>query len=78
MKTNMVNTMIAAVAAGASSAFAATTGAGNDGSGPLLWFFIGFGVLVVMIQVVPSVILFVSMLRGLFSASDKAVHLPKV
>jgi len=78
MKTNIVKTVIALLSACAASAFAATTGTAGEGSGPLVWFLIGFGVLVIMLQAVPAVILFVSMLRGLFSAHEKEAHLPKV
>jgi len=77
MKINIIKTAIALLGACAASAFAAT-GAAGDGSGPLVWFFIGFGVLVIMFQAVPAVILFVSMLRGLFTTAEKEVHLPKV
>ena len=78
MKTNIIKIVIALLGACAASAFAATTGVVGEGSGLLVWFFIGFGVLVVMLQAVPAVFLFVSMLRGLFSASEKEAHLPKV
>jgi len=78
MKTNMIKTLIALVAAGATSAFAATSGVAGEGSGPLVWVFLGFTVLVVMLQAVPALILFVSMLRGLFSSYEKEATLPKV
>lgn len=78
MKINIIKTAIALLGACAASAFAATTGTAGDGSGPLVWFFIGFGVLTIMLQAVPAVILFVSMLRGLFSAPAKEIHVPKV
>lgn len=78
MKTNIIKTIIALLGACAASAFATTTGTSGEGSGPLVWFFIGFGVLAIMLQAVPAMILFVSMLRGLFSAPEKEAHLPKV
>lgn len=78
MKISIIKTAIALSGACAASAFATTTSAAGDGSGPLVWFFIGFGVLAIMLQVVPAVILFVSMLRGLFSAAEKEASLPKV
>lgn len=78
MKTTITKMVIALLGACAAAAFAATTGTVGEGSGPLVWFFIGFGVLVIMLQAVPAVILFVSMLRGLFSAPEKEVHLPKI
>jgi hypothetical protein len=78
MKTNIIKTVITLLGACGASAFAATTGTAGEGSGQLVWFFIGFGVLVIMLQAVPAVILFVSMLRGLFSAPEKQAHLPKI
>ncbi|MDD2309137.1 MAG: hypothetical protein PHH91_06100 [Desulfuromonadaceae bacterium] len=76
MKTNMIKTVIALVVASATSAYAAVTGAAGEGSGPLVWLFIGFCALIVMLQAVPAVILFISMVRGLFSASEKKVVVP--
>lgn len=78
MKTNIIKTVVALIGAGATSTFAAATGTAGEGSGPLVWFLIGFGALIIMLQVMPAIVLFVSMLRGLFSASGKEVHLPKV
>jgi len=77
MKTNMIKTLVALFVAGAASAFAATSGVASEGSGPLVWVFLGFTVLVVMMQAIPALILFVSMLRGLFSPSEKEATLPK-
>ncbi len=78
MKTNIIKIVIALLGACAAASFAATSDVAGEGSGPLVWIFLGFGVLVVMLQAVPALILFVSMLRGLFSASEKEAHLPKV
>ena len=78
MKTTILKTVLVLLGAGVSSAFAASTGAAADGGGPLVWFFIGFGAMVIMLQAVPALILFVSMLKGLFAASDKEAALPKV
>ena len=77
MKTNTVKIAIALIGAFAASAFAATTGTTGEGTGPLVWFFIGFGALVIMLQAVPALFLFTAMLKGLFSASDKPAALPK-
>jgi hypothetical protein len=77
MKTNMIKTLIALFTAGATSAFASTSGVAGEGSGLLVWAFVGFAVMVVMLQAVPALILFVSMLRGLFSSSEKEITLPK-
>jgi hypothetical protein len=77
MKSTFIKLAIALSGAGAATVFAATTGAAGEGSGPLTWFFIGFGVMVIMLQAVPALILFASMLKGLFAASEKEVTLPK-
>ncbi|GFE60745.1 hypothetical protein [Geobacter sp. AOG2] len=42
----------------------------GEGLGLLATFFIAFGILIVMFQFIPGVMLFVGMLKGLFSASD--------
>ena len=78
MKTNIIKSIIALVGACAASAFAASAGISGQGSGPLVWFFIGFGVLLIMLQAVPAIILFISLLRGLFSTSEEEVTQPKV
>lgn len=77
MKTNILKTAIALVTASASSAFAATNGAAGEGNGLLVWIFIGFMVLVIMIQAVPAIVMFASMLKGLFSTPTKNANLTK-
>ncbi len=77
MKTTIFKAVLALLGAGASSAFATSTGSAADGSGPLTWFFIGFGVMVIMLQAVPALILFASMIKGLFAAPEKEITLPK-
>jgi hypothetical protein len=52
----------------AGSAFA-DTGAGAAENGWLWMIFLGFGAMIVAFQLVPSMILFGSMLRGLFSTA---------
>ena len=54
----------------AGSAFA-DTGAGGEESGWLWMLFLGFGALIIVFQLVPSMILFGSMLKGLFSSTVK-------
>ncbi|MGB4599925.1 MAG: hypothetical protein WBI04_08110 [Trichlorobacter sp.] len=78
MKTTIVKTVIALGGAVASAAFAATSGVGGEGSGLLTWFLIGFGVMVIMLQAVPAMILFASLLKGLFADQHETSHLPKV
>lgn len=75
MKTTLIKLAIAVTGAGAASAFAATTGVPGEGSSPLIWAFIGFGVMVIMLQAVPALILFASMLKGLFASSAKEITL---
>jgi hypothetical protein len=77
MKATIIKSIIALLGAGAASAFAATTNLAGEGSGPLTWFFIGFGVMVIMLQAVPALILFASMLKGLFATSEKEITIPK-
>lgn len=47
--------------------------AGGEGEGLGLWtiLFLGFGALVIAMQAVPAVVMFVSMLRGLFRAAPE-------
>jgi uncharacterized membrane protein len=77
MKATIIKTAIALVGAGAASAFAANTGTAGESNGLLVWFFIGFGVMIIMLQAVPAMILFTAMLKGLFAAPEKEVPLPK-
>jgi len=77
MKATIIKMIIALSGAGAAAAFAATTGAGAEENGLLIWAFIGFGVMVIMVQAVPAMILFASMLKGLFAHSDKEITVNK-
>jgi hypothetical protein len=77
MKAKITKLVIALTGAGATSAYAAATNSATEGSGLLVWFLIGFGVLVVMLQAVPALVMFVSMLKGLFGSTDKPATLPK-
>lgn len=49
----------------------ADAGASADENGWLWILFLGFGALIIVFQLVPSMILFGSMLRGLFSTPAK-------
>jgi hypothetical protein len=51
----------------------AATEANPEGSNLLLAVFLGFGAMIVVFQLIPSLILFGSMLKGIFSRSDKQV-----
>ena len=70
MKKAIINSLI--ILAGLStSAFAAAETAGQ-GSNFLLTLFIGFFALIIVCQLVPAVLLFTGMLKGLFSREHKA------
>ncbi|NJD37314.1 MAG: hypothetical protein FIA89_03170 [Geobacter sp.] len=69
MKT-IVLTLIAPILAGsAGPAAAASVAADKADSGMLIWFFIGFAVMVLLFQATPALVTFFSMLKGLFSSS---------
>ncbi|SNB47954.1 hypothetical protein [Geobacter sp. DSM 9736] len=61
----------AATIGSATTAFAAS-GAENDGMGLLTILFLGFGALIITLQLFPGVLLFVSMLKGAFSKGEPA------
>ena len=67
MKTALQTTL--AIVGGTASAFA-SDGAAMEGSGLLATLFIGFGVCILVFQLVPAAILFVSTIKGLFSATE--------
>lgn len=77
MKTKISRIAIALLCAGATTAYAASTNIAGEGSGPLVWFLIGFGTLVIMLQAIPAVIVFTSMIKGLFSPVDKSATVHK-
>ncbi len=68
MKARIINLLVTLSACSATSAFASNSGV-SDSGGPLVWFFIGFGALVLMFQAVPAAILLYSMLKAVFSSS---------
>ena len=53
-----------------SAAYAATS-AQSEGAGILTYFFIGFFALIIVSQLVPAMILFVGMIKGLFAGQEK-------
>jgi hypothetical protein len=55
---------------------ALAAGGGTEGEGLSMFatLFIAFGVLIVMFQFIPGIILLVGMLRGILSASEKKTH----
>lgn len=69
MKAIVRNSLIALFTF-STAAFAAN-GAGDTEGGLLLSLFIGFFALVLVFQIVPAFLLFVGMIRGLFSQDSK-------
>lgn len=51
----------------------ASEGSGAEGLGLMGIFFIAFGVLIVLFQFVPGLLLLSGMLKGIFSTSDKKI-----
>jgi len=46
-------------------------GESSEGLGFMATLFIGFGVLIILFQTVPAILLLTGMLKGLFSSADK-------
>lgn len=69
MKTT-VNVLVTLLAGSASAAYAAQGGE-SEGVGVLTYLFAGFFALVIVSQLVPAMILFFGMIKGLFSRSEK-------
>ena len=72
MKNTLRNTLIALITF-SSSAFASSNNSAGEGS-LLLSLFIGFFALIVVFQLVPAVILFVGMVKGLARKESKKVE----
>jgi hypothetical protein len=68
MKT--MNMLIAMVIGSGSAAYAASS-AQSEGAGVLTYLFIGFFALIIISQLVPATILFVGMVKGLFTRPEK-------
>jgi hypothetical protein len=68
MKTAL-KILVPILAGSATASFAATTGLEQGSNGMLVWFFIGFGVMVVLFQAAPAIVMFASMMKGLFSSN---------
>ena len=68
---NLIRNTLMALTAMTTPAFSAT-GAGDQGSSFLLTLFIGFFALIIVFQLVPAVLLFVGMIKGLFAREHKA------
>jgi hypothetical protein len=73
MKSTIKNALLVFICS-VSTAFAAN-GAEKGESSLFLILFLGFGALIIVFQMIPGVLLFFSMLRGLFSAAPKETAL---
>jgi hypothetical protein len=65
----IIMTVLAAVAVWATPALASEDAETMVGS-LLIALFLGFGALIVVLQLIPSLLLFVSMLKGLFDGTE--------
>lgn len=63
--------MLVAMVAGSSSAAFAATGAQADEAGILTYFFLGFFALIIVSQLVPAMILFFGMVKGMLFNPEK-------
>ena len=66
----ILRVLVAMMAGNASAAYAAQ-GVQSQETGLLIYFFIGFFALIVVSQLVPAAILFIGMLKGVFSHKEK-------
>lgn len=71
MKSRITQLLIPLLGGTATTAFAAD-GAMQDGGGLLIWFFIGFGALIIMAQAIPAMIMLYSMLKAVVSPAEKS------
>ena len=74
MKSAISTLCTTVIATTATTAAWAAAGPRAEGVGLLTWLFLGFGALIVVGQCVPALVLFVSMVRSLFTgtAPEKA------
>lgn len=69
MKATIIKSALALVIVSCSTAFASISTLGISGNSMLVWFFIAFGVMVVLFQAAPALITFAGIVKGLFSTS---------
>ena len=62
---------LATMIVGSTSVAYAASGMQSQETGILVYFFIGFFALIVVSQLVPAVILFVGMIKGVFARTEK-------
>lgn len=68
-----MRTLISTIIVALASATPALAASGNDakGSGILIFLFLGFAALIIVFQFIPGMVLFASMLKGLFTSAHK-------
>ncbi|MDD2540282.1 MAG: hypothetical protein PHH28_04465 [Desulfuromonadaceae bacterium] len=76
MKSTILKILIPMLAGSAVPVFAAVTRPVHGGGSMLIWFFIGFGVMVLLFQTTPAIVMFFSMLKGVFSRTSLETSLP--
>lgn len=64
--------LLATMLISSTSAVYAATNAQSEGAGILTYLFIGFFALIIVSQLVPAVILFAGMIKGVFANQKKA------
>lgn len=72
---NIIKKVLFALAVGVTSAYAAN-GSESEGMGLMTMLFLGFLAVIIVFQSIPAVLLFFSMLRGLFNLSSRKKPLP--
>jgi hypothetical protein len=75
MKFAFLKILMPILAGSTTSAFAAAHSFEQGDSGILIWSFIGFGVIVLLFQAAPAMVMFFSMVKGLFSNTITEVPL---
>jgi hypothetical protein len=63
--------MLLSMVIGSASAVYAASGVQGEDAGILAYFFVGFFALIIVTQLVPAMILFFGMVKGMFSSSEK-------
>lgn len=71
MRTQTIQAAVILLSSFSTAAYAATGSIAQNSGGLLVWLLIGFGVMVLLFQAAPAMVMFLSMLKGLFS-SDPA------
>ena len=72
---NIFKKVLFALAIGVTSAYAAN-GSESEGMGVMTMLFLGFLAVIIVFQSIPAVVLFFSMLRGLFNLTSRKQSLP--